>query len=875
MHAFSEYVNPHLGKLLGHINMDKRFVRGEGCYLFDADGRQYLDFMAAYGALPFGFNPPEIWGALHEVEQNLEPSFVQPSALDAAGELAQRLIAIAPAGLRYVTFANSGTEAVEAAIKLCRAATGRMGIISTENSFHGKTLGALSATGRDAYQKVFGAPVPGFERVGYGDLDDLRQVLAARGASIAAFIMEPIQGEGGIVVPPDGYMAAARDLCHQYGVLFVLDEIQTGLGRTGHLFACEAEGVSPDVLVLAKALGGGLFPIGAVLCSAEAYTEEFARKHSSTFAGNTLACRVGLRSLDLLLRDDQALVQQVGENGEFLRAGLEALQRKYPHVLRAVRGRGYMLGLDFSVDMDTYGHTSLLGVLAIQDNLTPVISSYLLNVEGIRVAPTLNGASVIRIEPPLVATRDMGARVIAALDRMLGHLAVGNTAELVGHLLGFESRPQLLPVPSRRVTSTPTGEPAEGRWAFLVHPVDLRNYPEMDVSLQVLSQPEIGQMVDRFNDLLEPFVAGSMRLVADDGKTAYGEFVAVPRTADQLLAMPHDQAMAEVRRAVNIARERGARIVGLGAYTSVVTRGGLHLKNAGVAITTGNSYTVVSAVDSVYKAVRELGTGLRDATIAVVGATGAIGRAVAILMTEEVGRLVLIGNPARAEQSRRRLLKVATDACRHLAQLIHEGRSFPPGTIGHTMLTLGSVPAPDAEQEDFLAMADSLEQHGRLIISTDIDEVLPEADLVVTATSSVEGLVTPRNLKFGAAVCDLSRPPNVSRAVKEARPDVLVIDGGVVAVPGLADLGWRFGFEPGLAYACMAETMILGLEHRYEDLSIGTDLNLPTIVQLREVGARLGFRLAQLRSFDRPLSESEWVRIRAARTRVLDPVGDD
>ena len=162
MHPFKAHVNPYLGGLLEQINMDKRYLRGEGCYLFDAEGRRYLDFVAAYGALPFGFNHPEVWQALHAVQQNLEPSFVQPSLLDGAGELAQRLIEIAPEGLAYVTFANSGTEAVEAAIKLCRAATGRMGIISTSNSFHGKTLAALSATNRESYQKAFGAPLPGF-----------------------------------------------------------------------------------------------------------------------------------------------------------------------------------------------------------------------------------------------------------------------------------------------------------------------------------------------------------------------------------------------------------------------------------------------------------------------------------------------------------------------------------------------------------------------------------------------------------------------------------------------------------------------------------------------------------------------------------------
>jgi acetylornithine/succinyldiaminopimelate/putrescine aminotransferase/predicted amino acid dehydrogenase len=870
MHRFTEYVNPYLGKLLETVNMDKRFVRGEGCYLYDADGRQYMDFVAAYGALPFGFNPPEIWQALHAVEASGEPSFVQPSALEAAGELAERLIAIAPEGLRYVTFANSGTEAVEAAIKVVRSATGRMGIISASNSFHGKTMGALSATNRESYQKVFGAPIPGFVKVPFGDAEALEQMFAAHPGEIAAFIMEPIQGEGGIVVPPAGYMAAAKEICHKHGALLILDEIQAGLGRTGRLFACEAEGVTPDVMVLAKALGGGLFPIGAMLCTEDVYTEDFGNKHSSTFAGNTLACRVGLKSVELLTRDNQALLKQVAENGAFMKTKLEELQRKYPQVLKSVRGRGYMLGLEFGVDTNTYGRTSMLGFMAEQENLTPVLSSYLLNVEGLRVAPTLNGSAVIRIEPPLVATREQCQRAVDAVGRMLEHLATGNMFELIRHLMGWGPRPQELPEVHQRVLPQPSGEESEGRWAFLVHPVDLRNYPEMEDSLKVLSTEEIGAMVDRFNDLLEPFIAGSTKIVAENGKTAYGDFVVIPRTAQQFLDMPSDEAIALVQRGVDMAKERGAKIVGLGAYTSVVTKGGLRLKkDAGVAITTGNSFTVVAAVDSVYKAVTELGTRLSDATIAVVGATGAIGRSVAILLGEEVSRLLLIGNPNRPEMSRKRLLKVAADVVQHLATVFHEeSKRFAPGTVGAALVNRGPVPSPDADAAVWLELAEALEQEGRLLITTDIDAMLPEADLVVTATSSAEEIVTPSNLKFGAAVCDISRPPNVSRAVKDARPDVLVIDGGVVAVPGLPDFHWKFGFEQGLAYACMAETMILGLMHHYEDTSIGTDLNLPMIRFLRHAGAEMGFRLAQLRSFDRPLSDEEWARLIQARTRV-------
>jgi predicted amino acid dehydrogenase len=324
--------------------------------------------------------------------------------------------------------------------------------------------------------------------------------------------------------------------------------------------------------------------------------------------------------------------------------------------------------------------------------------------------------------------------------------------------------------------------------------------------------------------------------------------------------MPTPQAVAEVRAGVELARQRGARIVGLGAYTSVVTRGGLLLRNAGVALTTGNSYTVVSAVDAVDRAMSELGTRPSEATVAVIGATGAIGRATALLLAEGVHRLLLLGNPARPAQSLGRLGKVAVDLCRGILEQLKQGRGFVPGTLADAVRHLGPLPSPQAEPEQLLELVAQLMRQDRLVLTTDLAPLLPQADLVLTATSSVEDLVTPALLKPHAVVCDLSRPPNVSRAVKKARPDVLVIDGGVVAVPGLPDLGWHFGFEQGLAYACMAETMILGLEHHEQDTSLGSDLNLPTIHHLRRAGAALGFRLAQLRSFDRPLSEAEWSR---------------
>lgn len=872
MHPYQEFVNPHLGKMLSQINMDKSFVKGQGCYLYDSEGNCYLDFIAAYGALPFGFNPPEIWKALTDIRDSGEPSFIQPSALNAAGELARKLVEIAPEGIKYVTFTNSGAEAVEAAFKLCRAATGRLGILSTENSFHGKTLGALSATGRKSYQKAFGAPVEGFDFIPYGDIDALEKKFAEKGEKYAAFIIEPIQGEGGIVVPPSGYISEAKKLCEKFGVLLILDEIQSGLGRTGKMFACEEEGVLPDVILLAKALGGGLMPIGACLCTEEAYSEEFAMKHSSTFAANSLAARAGLAALELLLRDDKALIKDVERKGKILKQELQALQKKYPEAVKSIRGRGLMLGIEFGINRDTFPN-SLLGIMAEQELLTPIISSYLLNVEYLRVAPTLNGNSVIRIEPPLIIDDSHCMQAIESIDRMLAVLSQGNTAQLLSHLLDKKDKKVVSFSYNKKKEKEkvlPSEDPEEGRFAFLVHPINMRNYSEFDESLSVFNEDEIGRLAERWNDMVEPFVVSGTRIVSKSGKIAYGEFISVPRTADEMVNMPKEQILEELKAAIKLAKERGARIVGLGAYTSVVSRGGQWLTDEGIPITTGNSYTVVAAVEAVDKALARLGIPINKSTAAVVGATGAIGRATSILLSEKISELILIGNPKHPAPSKRRLQKVAAEVCRHISGLIKSGNIPKDNTIGSKLLLSGRLPDPERPLEEFIEFVKGFKGKTPIVITTEIDKGLLLADVVVTATSSVNKLITPQKLKRGAVVCDLSRPGNVSREVKKARPDVLVFDGGVIEVPGRPSLGWNFGFEEGLSYACMAETMMLALEHHYEHTSIGSDLNLETIMYLRDLAKKHGFKLAKLQSFNLPITDEEWKRICRARNDVIE-----
>jgi acetylornithine/succinyldiaminopimelate/putrescine aminotransferase/predicted amino acid dehydrogenase len=859
MHFFAENVNPYLAKRLQLLNMDKVFIRGSGCELYDEAGNKYLDFIASYGALPFGFNPPEIWQAIHEVQDSGEPSFTQPSFLGAAGELAHRLIQLAPAGLQYVTFSNSGAEAVEAALKMARIFTRRLGILYTQNSFHGKTLGALSATGKELYQKGFGAPVPGFTQIPYGDLTWLERILTDNPTQYAAFIIEPIQGEGGIIIPPNGYLSKALEICHQYGVLLIVDEVQTGLGRTGRMFACEMDGITPDIMTIAKALGGGIIPIGACLATTEVYNEDFAHKHSSTFAGNTLACRVGLKVLDMLTLNDSQLLRDIEVRGQYLLTRLRAIQKKYPRIIKDVRGRGLMIGMELGVTTDNLPN-SMLGVIADQEFLSPVVSSYLLNVEKLRVAPTLNGASVIRLEPPLTISEVQCCQAMDSIERMVARLAKGNTASFLAHVVGRTPPPISAKEPIIK-EAVPPGEEKEERFAFLVHPLYLRNYSEFDESLAIFSELEIKDLFDRVNDVVEPFVIAKTRVTSKTGKKAYGEFICVARTSAELMNMPKDQVLKELSAAVNLAKERGAKIVGLGAYTSVVTKGGRDLRNLGVALTTGNSYTVATAVEATLEAAKRLGVPVQETVAAVVGATGSIGRAVALLMSEKVNSLILIGNPNNEEHSRKRLQKLIPE----IYQFLNREDLKSGGAIYDFVRNHPKVPARGADLEQYQEFAALVVKESPLIYTVDLENYLPSADIVVTATSQVNSLINPDMLKFGAVVCDVARPADVSLEVREARPDVLVIDGGVVAVPGDPELGWNFGFEKGLAYACMSETMMLALEGLYEHCSLGIDINMEVINSFKALAKKHGFRLAGLRSFDKPLSEEAWNNVVQAR----------
>jgi ornithine--oxo-acid transaminase len=340
------YLNPQMGRILRTLGFDKTWVSGDRACLIDAGGERYLDLISGYGVFALGRNHPEVVSAIHELLAANTGNLPQLGVTLLSGVLAEQLLARAPGSVAAMVPANSGTESVEAAIKISRAATGRPRILYADHGFHGLTLGSLSLNGNDEFRAGFGPLLPGCDRVPFGDLEAMEAELA-RG-DVAAAVLEPVQGKG-VNLPPDGYLAAAQRLCRQAGTLFVCDEVQTGLGRTGRFLALEHWGLEPDMICLSKALSGGYVPIGAVLVSRAAFDRVFdgmerAVRHGSTFGGNDLAAAVALATLRVMERD--GVVAHAERMGSLLLELTKPLVDRH-EVVVDVRGLGLMWAIEF------------------------------------------------------------------------------------------------------------------------------------------------------------------------------------------------------------------------------------------------------------------------------------------------------------------------------------------------------------------------------------------------------------------------------------------------------------------------------------------------------------------------------------------------
>lgn len=861
-------LNPTRAHLLEIFALDMPMVRGSGARLFDENGNEYLDFLSQYGALPFGHNPERGWAALRDAHQAQLPSMVQPLRSPEAERLARKLAEITPGDLAITTLTNSGAETVEAAIKLARIRTGRQVILSTRNGFHGKTLGALSATGKPLYQQGFNAPAPDFDYLPFGDLAALEARLVAQKDQIAAFIFEPIQGEGGVVCPPEGYVEAAITLCRKHGVLTILDEIQTGLGRTGQLFACSNFQDVPDMLLLSKALGGGLMPIGACIVRPSAWDDRFGRLHSSTFANNALAATVACATLDQLLEDNEALIRQVAQNGTYIRARLEVLQRDFPDVIREVRGRGYMLGLEFQ-PLEERGDSAIMAHAGLNGGVTALIASYLVNVQKVLTAPLFNDSRVLRLQPPLILDRAGLDRADEALRAVCEILHAGNYHALVRHLVarrpkaGADMAASEMLIPHSPATEpaplAPTA-PAKGRFGFVIHYTEDEDIFRSDPSLRQFSGTELDDWKAWVKRLGPGFVRQIPDVVSKTGDVASGWLLSVPMLPADMRGKGRNEARRMIAEAVDLAGGAGACRVGLGAFTSIVTRGGETVTGRGVPITSGNTLTTVSAVKAITQLCGRTALSLEDAHVVVVGASGAIGRLGAMLLARRAGSMTLVGN-AQNPFAPRLLAKVADEIRLSLAEAPQDA-AWRPGRLAQSMRMAGKDECTGANVNAPCRMGNARVRRPALSWTTDLAPALADADIVLVATSSDTVLVDPTQLRPGTLVCDVARPPNVAHADLSGS-GVLVFDGGLVSPPSTIDLGPFQTLPTNIAWGCLSETMLLALSGQEQDFSIGSTLSLAHADLLAGLAEQHGFEPAAPQWYGTLATEEDLDRFKA------------
>lgn len=401
----TRHLNEQMVRVLKTIGFDKAYQRGKGQYLYDRQGEKYLDLLSGWGVFAVGRNHPVVSDTLKKVLDSDLPNLVQMDVSALAGVLAERLLRYVP-HLEKVFFANSGTESVETALKFARAATGRDGIVYCDHAFHGLTYGSLSVIGDDIFRSGFGSLLPGCVNVPFNDLPALERALSSK--TIAAFIVEPIQGKG-VSVPADDYLRSALDLCRKHGTLFIADEVQTGLGRTGRFLACEHWGIEPDMVLLSKSLSGGHVPVGAVLTRKWIFDKVFDRMdravvHGSTFAKNDLAMAAGLATLEVI--KSEGLTQNAERLGGRLLSTFGRMIERH-ELVKEVRGKGLMIGIEFGAPRSLKLKASWNLLETANSGLfCQLIVIPLLKEHRILSQVAGHGNHTIKLLPPLVITED-------------------------------------------------------------------------------------------------------------------------------------------------------------------------------------------------------------------------------------------------------------------------------------------------------------------------------------------------------------------------------------------------------------------------------------------------------------------------------------
>ncbi|TXG38670.1 aminotransferase class III-fold pyridoxal phosphate-dependent enzyme [Seonamhaeicola maritimus] len=925
---YKDFSKPLISELIGALKLDKVYHRAQGdfVYYFNKEKEvKVLDLTGGYGSLLLGHNNFELREYIKSLYDQEVPVHTQLSVRSGSALLSKKignLISSKSGKKYYCTFLNSGSEAIEAAIKHAFLSFNKnlnaffeeqelaflniknfynaqkdsiqlnyndknynsfeglkkdieasnshkikhyeKCVLASKGSYHGKTLGALSITNNIKYKNPFFQTSPISTKFFEWDLENIKNHISvnsfileipklnAKGKllikhkkmnAITAIIIEPILGESGIHVAPETLLKNLKTEAEKNGIPLIFDEIQCGFYRTGEFLSSFKSKVFADYYVMGKSLGGGLAKISALVINTDAYIPEFEMKHTSTFSDDDISSLIALKAIDIAVDQKKNIIN----SGIYIRQALRKIKTKYADIITDIRGDGLMIGISFK-DFDLsqcYGLQSL----SRSDYFGYMLSSYLLNKEHIRASVTLSNSKTIRIHPSAFISKSSIDYFISAIDTLCYILQCNDFYALISPVLE-EKHQNLRAIKQFDVGTIQLDDDSHSltNVGFLVHYINLGSIKQCIPSLDGLPNGVISDFALKCTRFGAPVLLGRNEI-----RNLYGEkititFVGVPFISktikEQLNRSRHYLKYYQdtCSKAINFLYKMGITTIGLGQFTSIIMQNGRAVNNSKLNITTGNSFTVYSALKQVHMEIRERKKAFTK--IAVIGAGGNIATVLSILLLDHCDSLLLVGNFKNSEN------KTIGHAELLLKQLLSDLLNKTSVQLGklHKRF-LGSTLLKKAKADStFLNSGKLCELYNMEFSKKDAPvkmscnlKDLKECDIAVVATNQGEPFLKTEHFKAGSLVCDISVPSNCTDELLNNQ-DIKTKKGGIVQLPNNEDLHPKgLPIESGEAFACMCETMLLGFEQSKTSYSYGS-LKISQVQDIGKLGEKHGFK---------------------------------
>lgn len=786
-----------LQEKLQTLGLNTDYTRGEGDLLFqkNKDGEQkVLDMVGGYGANFLGHSHPQLVATASRFFTQQTPIFTQGTIRTETQALNEKLRRLF--GNYQVILTNTGAETVEAAVKHAILENGKPRCLAIRNAYHGKSLGTLS------FSEVHNEP---FQRndlqIDFLDPNDPETWEAALSIieEVSFAMVEPIRGEAGVIPLPKAFVEWLNDTTAKHNIPIIVDEIQTGLGRTGSLLASDEVGLRKDYICLSKALGGGIAKIGALLVSDKRFVDEFSILNTSTFADDSFSAAIAKEALTIITEED--LPGKSSHQGALLKAELLKIQIDFPAVIKEVRGEGLMLGVEFkSQDQSA---SNLLRILFESGYYGYVISGHLLQEYGIRVMPTLSNLNTLRIQPSAYISTQHIYRFLHGLRMVAEIIDKADAGSLLSYLV--DRKVERVKDYSDVDVFEHQEQAGKKKVAFLGHFISAKDLVLWDKSFEDWSISELERLISRTAKFLDPVIFDQVNVRSVNGETVHLNFIGMfldSREIERAYRSRDFQWMVDkIQHAADIAEAAGCQVIGLGGFTSILTRNGRWVKTKNMRVTTGNSLTVGFGLKAIYEAAKLKQVVIEESSVAIVGAGGNIANTYAELLADKVKEMILIPR---------------------------ELNSPKIGKLKNQLLQVN----PQLK-----------------IIITDKMGAIKDCPIVVTSSNSSQAIIHPTHLSENTQIiCDLAVPQDVDQAVSLIYPDLLQIMGGIVRLPEGND--FIIGGIPlprGHIFACMGETIVMGFDGCVNFTGSIGSVHPQDVYQTLELAEKIGYELGQLK----------------------------